>query len=205
MRELCPEGGKVIGEIRMPLDVSNSDRWYALTVKHQHERPVLEALEFKGWKAFSPMYRTHRQWSDRVHEVDLPLFAGYVFCRFPYARRISILNTPAVGSIVAFGGLPTPVEEQEIEQIQALVSSGRPVRPWPYLRAGDRIRVERGPLRGAEGIVLHERDNFRLVVSVELLQRSVAVEVDPDTIVPLRSPHSAGRLRAECRVPSTAC
>ena len=165
-------------------DICNTERWYALTVKHQHERQAGLALELKGWEALAPLYRSKRQWSDRVQEVELPLFAGYVFCRFPFAMRISVLNTPAVGRIVSFGGIPTPVEDEEITGIQTLLSSSLPVKPWPYLKAGDRVRVERGPLRGVEGTLLKEKDNYRLVVGVELLQRSIAVELDPDLVVP---------------------
>ena len=173
MRELCP--------------------WYALSVKHQHELAVRSALEFKGFEALVPTYRARRRWSDRVKEIDLPLFVGYVFCRFPFAERIKVIGAPGVAKVVEFGGAPAEVSESEIAAIRAVMASKLPVRPWPYLKPGDRVRVERGPLRGVEGILLREavrercgeRDSLQLVIGVEMLQRSLAVELEPDMVAPV--------------------
>src|ERR1700686_4358002 len=136
MRELCP--------------------WYALSVKHQHERAGRSALEFNGFEALAPTYRARRRWSDRVKEVDLPLFSGYVFCRFALAERIQVVAAPGVTKVVEFGGTPAEVSEAEIVAIRAAMASKLPVRPWPYLKLGDRVRVEHGPLRGIEGTLLRE-------------------------------------------------
>jgi transcription antitermination factor NusG len=144
-------------------------------------------LQSRGWETLVPLYRTYRQWSDRVQALDLPLFGGYVLCRFPLGERRHIEDTPGVARIVEFGGRPAPLEESEIAAIHSVLASRLPLSPWPYLRAGDRLRVERGPLRGVEGTLIREKDSLRLVIGVELLQRSVAVEVDPDTVVPLRA------------------
>ena len=167
MRELCP--------------------WYAVTVKHQHEQAARSALAFKGFEALAPTYRGRRRWSDRVMELDLPLFGGYVFCRFPYQERIKVLDTPGVAKIVNFGGNAAEISPKEIAAIQAVMASGLAVRPWPYLKPGDRVRVERGPLRGLEGTLLHERDRLRLVIGVEMLQRSMSVELEADMVEPLRA------------------
>jgi len=168
MRELCP--------------------WYALTVRYQHEVAVRSALEFKGFEAMAPTYRTRRRWSDRVKEIDLPLFAGYVFCRFTFAERVMVLDAPGVAKVVEFGGAPAEVSEAEIAAIRAVMDSRLPVRPWPYLKAGDRVRVERGPLRGVEGTLLREeRDRPQLVIGIEMLQRSLAVEVEADIVTPVRA------------------
>jgi transcription antitermination factor NusG len=161
-------------------------KWYALAVKHQHERRTEEALRLKEVETLVPLYRARNRWSDRLKEIHLPLFAGYVFCRFVPAERIGLLNTPGVRNIVGFGGKPAAIEDREIAAIQAVARSTLSAQPWPYLKAGDRVLVERGPLRGLEGTLLKEPDSVRLVISVELLQRSIAVEVEPDTIVPAR-------------------
>jgi transcription antitermination factor NusG len=165
MRELCP--------------------WYALSVKHQHERAVRLALEFNGFEALAPTYRARRRWSDRVKEVDLPLFSGYVFCRFALAERIQVVDAPGVTKVVEFGGTPAEVSEAEIVAIRAVMASKLPVRPWPYLKLGDRVRVEHGPLRGIEGTLLREvvREKWQLVIGVEMLQRSLAVELESEMVV----------------------
>jgi transcription antitermination factor NusG len=157
-------------------------RWYALSVRHQHEKAAEQALRFKGWETFSPMYRLRRVWSDRLKDLEFPLFAGYVFCRFSGRHKGQVLNTPGVVSIVGFGGVPAPVEDQEIEGLRAATGSGLPLRPWPVLRAGERVRVQRGPLRGMEGTLVRDDGSLRLVVGVELLQRSICVELSPDMV-----------------------
>lgn len=159
--------------------------WYALTVKHQHERTSESALVQKGWEAFAPMYRTRRQWSDRTKEIELPLFSGYVFCRFAYDVKARVLNTPAILRVVDFGGVPAAIPETEIAAMRAIMNSALPVRPWPHLKPGDKVRVERGPLRGIEGVLIREKDALELVVCVELLQRAVAVKLDAASVVPV--------------------
>jgi transcription antitermination factor NusG len=167
----------------MGLDMGSA-RWYALTVKHQHERTVQSALQSKQLTTLVPLYRARQQWSDRTKEIDVPLFSGYIFCRFPYDERVRVLTTPGVRRIVGFGDSPTPVDDAEITAIERMMQSTTPIRPWPHLKPGDRVRVERGPLRGLIGTLIRERDVFRLVIGVELLQRSIAAEVSPDMIVP---------------------
>jgi transcription antitermination factor NusG len=159
--------------------------WYALSVKHQHERAVRLALEFNGFEALAPTYRARRRWSDRVKEVDRPLFSGYVFCRFAFAERVRVMDAPGVARVVEFGGAPAEISEAEIAAIRAVMDSKLPVRPWPYLKLGDRVRVEHGPLRGIEGTLLREvvRERWQLVIGVEMLQRSLAVELESEMVV----------------------
>ncbi|HEY2843587.1 MAG TPA: transcription termination/antitermination NusG family protein [Bryobacteraceae bacterium] len=159
-------------------------KWYALAVRYQHERQTEGALQSKGLETLVPVYRTKRQWSDRVKEIDLPLFAGYVLCRFPLANKIHVMDTPGVGKIVGFGGTAAAIEDSEIAGIRQLMESKQRLGPWPYLQPGDRVRVERGALRGLEGSLLRTKDGLRLVIGVELLQRSMTVELDQDAIVP---------------------
>jgi transcription antitermination factor NusG len=164
-----------------------SPRWYALNVRHQHERQTEGVLRSQGWETLVPVYRSRRQWSDRVKEIELPLFSGYVFCRFPISDRIHVEDTPGVAQIVKFNGLAAALDEREVDEIRTMMSAKVRLSPWPYLKAGDRVRVERGPLRGLEGTLLRDGGEARLVVSVELLQRSIAAEVDPEMVVPLRA------------------
>ncbi|HEX4276703.1 MAG TPA: transcription termination/antitermination NusG family protein [Bryobacteraceae bacterium] len=155
-------------------------KWYALAVKPLQELRVFQGLDgLAGIEGFLPTYKDKRIWSDRVKVLDAPLFPGYVFARFEYpARRVPVLRVAGVKSIVGFGSAPASLAEEEIGTIQTLVNSTFPVRPCPFLRTGQRVRIEHGPLRGVEGIILEQKDEWRMVVSVELLQRSITVMVD---------------------------
>jgi transcription antitermination factor NusG len=168
--------------------VPKSARWYAIAVKHQHERRIEAALRFKKMETLVPLYRSQSRWSDRTKEIDLPLFSGYVLCRLDMSEdmreRKEVLTTPGVYRLVGFGGTPVAVDDREIAAIQALSEAGRGLRPWPYLRPGDRVRVERGPLRGIEGTLLREGESLRLIVTVDLLQRAMAVEFDAGMLAP---------------------
>jgi transcription antitermination factor NusG len=161
------------------------NRWFALTVKPRHEKAVVRALCAREVEPYLPLYRARHSWSDRVQAVEKPLFPGYVFCRFNLHSRFRALSAPGVTCIVGFAGADTPVSNTEIENLRGVLASGAPVVPWPHLRAGDAVRIERGPLAGTEGVLVREKTTWRLVVSVELLQRSVAVEVDRDALAPV--------------------
>jgi transcription antitermination factor NusG len=153
---------------------------------------VAASLQSKGYEEFLPLYRSRNRWSDRLKDVSLPLFPGYVFCRFDPARRLRVVTTPGVVSVVGLGKAPQPVEPAELAAIQALVASGLPAIPWPYLKTGESVRIERGALEGIEGILTAVKNELRVVLSVTLLQRSVAVEIDRDFIrpIPRRESHS---------------
>jgi transcription antitermination factor NusG len=159
--------------------------WYALAVKHQSEQKIRALLEWKGFAALSPTYTVRRQWSDRVKEIDLPLFGGYVFAQFAFDQRFPVLDTPGVSRIVSFGGQAIPISSGEIEAIQAACRSGRSLRPWPELHPGDRVRIERGPLRGLEGTLLKSDGKIELVIGIELLQRAISVALDHDAVSPI--------------------
>ena len=161
--------------------------WVALQVRQRFEKQVAEALFSKGIEVFLPLYSARRQWSDRIKEMQLPLFAGYVFCRMDLLYRMPVLTIPRVIQFVGIGRTPAPIEDSEISALQSVVKSGLPSMPWPFLRAGQRIRVERGALRDLEGILIQTKGSQRLVLSVSLLQRSVAVELDRDWVTPLVS------------------
>src|SRR5271168_2285107 len=152
--------------------------WFALQVRTRYEAGVADQLSRQGYDRFLPLYKLRKRWSDRIKEVDAPLFPGYLFCRFNPQDRLPILKTPGVIQIVGFKTGPAVVDEAEIRSIQTLVAAGVPHQPWPFLAAGDRVRIESGPLLGLEGILTEVRRSHRLVLSVTLLQRSVAVEID---------------------------
>ena len=115
----------------------------------------------------------------------VPLFPSYVFCRFEYEKRVSVLNTPSVLSIVGFGSSPAPVPDEEIAAVRTAIASGRAIEPWPYVRAGDRVEVTHGPLKSLKGVLVQSKNHWRVVVSVDLLMRSLAVEVDRDCVARL--------------------
>jgi transcription antitermination factor NusG len=166
----------------MPMTPSNPAQWFALTVRPNHEKTAAQALESKSLEVLLPMYRARRRWSDRTKELELPLFAGYVFGRFSASDRARVLSTPGVTSVVGFGNKPAAVSEAEIQSVRTLIASGLPLSPWPFLRVGQRVRIEAGPLTGVEGILSQVKDLWRVVVNVEILQRSVAAEVDRDAV-----------------------
>lgn len=152
--------------------------WFALQVHTKHEFGVANSLRSRGYDPFLPLFRCRKLWSDRVKVVEAPLFPGYMFCRLDLHYRLPILTAPGLIRIVGHTRLPVPVDESEINAIQTIVASGLPSEPWPYLRTGDRVRIERGPLRGLEGLLAETRGAHRLILSVTLVQRSVSVEID---------------------------
>ena len=166
------------------LAVACSLPWYAVQVRPRFEKMVASALATKGYEGFLPLYRHRSRWADRIREVRLPLFSGYLFCRFDINHRLPILVTPGVMHVVGIGKVPHPVEDEEIAALQAVVISGLQAEPRSYLTVGQKVRVEVGPLAGVEGILTALKGASRLVLSVNLLQRSVSVEIDEAWVVP---------------------
>jgi Transcription antiterminator len=152
--------------------------WYALQVRTCMERFAATILENKGYECLLPLGKTRRRWSDRVKALDVPLFPGYLFCRFNVQQRLPILTTPGVLHIVGAGKTPLPVEEAEIQALDHVGRSGLAAQPWPYVQVGQVACIERGPLCGLAGVVIAVKSELKLVLSVTLLKRSVAVEVD---------------------------
>jgi transcription antitermination factor NusG len=159
--------------------------WFAIRIRSRNERITASALHSKGYEVFLPLYASKRRWSDRVKELELPLFPGYLFCRMDVQKRLPILKTPGVIDILGISKTPVPVDETEIAAIQSIVASRLNAEPWPYLQVGQTVRVERGPLMGLEGILVALKKPYRLVASVTLLNRSVAVEIDHDWVSPV--------------------
>jgi transcription antitermination factor NusG len=160
--------------------------WFALQVRARQEFRVSEHLRSNGYEGYLPLHKCSKRWSDRIKEVETPLFPGYLFCRFDPLYRLPILKIPGVIQVVGFNRQPVPVNDDEMRAIQAVVDSGLPSQPYPYLEVGDKIQIESGPLRGLEGLLVEFQGNHRLVVSVTLLQRSVAVNIDTACVTSLR-------------------
>lgn len=156
--------------------------WHALYTRHQHEKVVAQALSGKGFEVFLPLYSAVRRWKDRQKELSLPLFPSYVFIRDGLDRMLNIVTTPGVHALVGWGGRPAVVSQEEIEAVRRMVQSATRVEPHPYLKSGDWVRIKSGPLEGIRGILLRKKSVYRLVLSVEMLEKSVAVEVDVSAV-----------------------
>jgi transcriptional antiterminator RfaH len=163
--------------------IAQSLHWFALQVKPNHESSVTSALRVKGLETYLPLYRTKRRWSDRVKESEFPLFPCYVFCSFGPSDRSLIVTTPGVIRIVGTGGRPVPVDPAEFAAIRSLVASGLTPEVVPHPAAGAKVLLANGPLKGAAGKLLEINSKKKFVVSITLLRRFLAVEVDPRWVI----------------------
>jgi transcription antitermination factor NusG len=163
----------------------NSVKWYALQVRARWEQSTATVLSGKGYETLLPTFKARRRWTGRERDVVAPLFPGYVFCQFDASNRLPVLVTPGVISIVKRGQIPAPVETSEISALQILMSSGVRVEPWPYLEVGQRVLIESSALSGVEGILIGFKGERRVVVSVGLLRRSIALEIDKVLVRPV--------------------
>ena len=157
---------------------TGTPNWYAIFTRHQHEKSVAFALSNKNHEVYLPLYRSVRQWQDRAKQLWFPLFPCYVFIREGMDRQLQILTTPGVIHIVGWSGRPAVVPQSQLEAVRRIMESRLIVETHPYLRSGDRVRVKTGPLMGLEGILTRKKGEARLVVSMEMLGQSAAVEID---------------------------
>ena len=171
--------------IRMTAE-PNPGLWYALQVRTRWEHSTANLLVGKGYPIILPTFKAAKQWRGNSKPVIAPLFPGYVFCRFDANQRLPVLITPGVVSVVRRGSVPAPVEDWEMAAIEQVSLSGVRAEPCPYLEVGQNVRIEDGPLRGLEGILISFKKRQRIVVSVSLLRRSVAVEIDRSQTCPIR-------------------
>lgn len=161
---------------------SCAPNWHAIFTRHQHEKSVASSLSGKGHEVYLPLYLSARRWRDRTKHLWLPLFPGYVFIRDGMDRQFQIVTTPGVIHIVSWGGRPAVVPQQQLNTVRRIIGSCHPVEVWPYLECGDRVRVKAGPLMGLEGLLARKKGISRLVVSMQILGRSVAVEIDGSNV-----------------------
>lgn len=152
--------------------------WYALYTAPRHEKAVAHEIEQRGVPCFLPLYRSMRRWKDRRKELDLVLFPGYVFVQIAMQNRLRVLQLPGAVRFVSFNGQPAPLPEIEIESLRHRLCGSRRIEPHPYLRVGRRVRVRSGPLQGLEGIIERTKERCRVIFSIDLIMRSIAVEVD---------------------------
>jgi transcription antitermination factor NusG len=165
--------------------------WFALQIRSRWEGTTAGLLRSKGLETLLPTFTAKRKWSDRLKVVEAPLFPGYVFCRFDVHDRLPVLITPGVISVVGRGKTPIAVNDAEIFSIQAAIASGIHMEPWAYVEIGERVRIKDDVLDGMGGILTSFKGSHRVVISVTLLRRSVALEIDRSRITPLGSPQSA--------------
>lgn len=178
-------------EVLRPAEGDAREGWYAVHTKHQHEKSATSFLTRKGFEVLLPLYRATHRWKDRVQVVELPVFPCYLFLRTRLERKLEIVQTPGVFRLVGNGGHASLMSDSEIASIRRITQSSAFFEPHPYLISGDRVRVLSGPLAGIEGVLTRVKNRCRIVLSVELLQKAVAVEVDISAVARLETSRSA--------------
>lgn len=158
--------------------------WYVAYARPRHEKHIAHQLEQRGIRSLVPLYTSVRRWKDRRKRLELPLFPCYVFVQIPVQRKLELLRLPGVVDLISFQGKPVAVLHSEIENLQSLTASTM-AEPFPYLQSGRRVRVRSGALEGLEGIFVRRRGQSRIVLSVSLIQRSVAIEVEDADVEPI--------------------
>jgi len=160
--------------------------WYAGYTASRHEKRVAEHFAQRGVKHFLPLYETIHRWNNGRHRVQLPLFPGYIFVRIALRDRLRVIEVPGFVRLVGFNGLPYPLPEADINRMKEALNKGVLAEPYPYLTAGTRVEIRNGPMQGMTGILLRRQNKCRVVISVDLIMRSMAVEVEADDVVPVR-------------------
>jgi transcription antitermination factor NusG len=169
--------------------VGRSAEWFALEVKPRFDKAVAQALEMKGYDTLLPLYKKHHRYGARSKTSELPLFPGYVCCRFDVHARLPILSTPGVIQVLGAGNTPIPLSDLEVNSLQTAMKARLPTEPYPFVAAGKRVRIQGGALDGVEGIVISCKPHLRLALSITLLQRSVLLEIDRDQVSVEQSAH----------------
>jgi len=157
-------------------------RWYAVHTRSRHEKSVSRQLVGREIETFLPAYQAVHRWRNGRHRVELPLFPGYTFVRIALVDRLEVLKVPGVVRLVGFNGMPTPLDDGEIESLRRALLGGVGATPHPYLRVGRRVRITAGPLTGREGILVRRQGTSRVVLSIDVIQRSILVDVEADSL-----------------------
>ena len=179
-----PEGNR--SEDAVMLGSECEARWYAAYTRSRHEKSVADLLRCREVKTFLPLYSTVRRWKNGDHRVEVPLFPGYTFVHIALRDRLNVLKVPGVVRLVGFDGTPVALDNEEVESLRRALSSGVKAAPHHYLTVGRRVRIVGGPLAGREGIFLRRKGVTRVVVSIDLIQRSVLFDLDSDILEPAR-------------------
>ncbi|HEV2490504.1 MAG TPA: UpxY family transcription antiterminator [Candidatus Acidoferrales bacterium] len=159
-------------------------RWFAVHTRSRHEKSASEQLRCREVETFLPLYQSTRRWRNGDHEVQLPLFPGYTFVHIPLKDRLQVLKVPGVVRLIGFNGRPVPLEDQEVEGLRCALASGVRAAPHPYLTVGRRVRITAGPLNGQQGILVRRKGALRVILSIELIQRSVLVDLGVNELEP---------------------
>jgi transcriptional antiterminator NusG len=178
--------------------------WFALEITRRQEKCVERLLRCRGYDPFLPQNETLRSRADRMAKVMLPLFPGYLFCRFDPVHRLPILTTPGVYRMVSTAQGPTPVDETELDNLRSVIAAKADCRPWPYVDVGRQRRIVSGPLRGLQGIPAEHTRKCRLILSVTLLRRAIALELDMSAVEPVATPRPRLSAPARTGFPATA-
>lgn len=160
-------------------------RWFAVHTRSRHEKSASEQLRYREVETFLPVYQSTRRWRNGDHDVQLPLFPGYTFVHIPLKDRLQVLKVPGVVRLVGFNGTPVPLEDQEVEGLRRALVIGIKAAPHPYLTIGRRVRITAGPLNGQHGILVRRKGAVRVILSIELIQRSVLVDLGVNELEPL--------------------
>ncbi len=186
---LTTNGSRLVAEYHEP-------HWYAVHTCANHEKRVRQQLDLRLVETYLPVYESVRHWKDRRVRRELPLFPGYLFVRLPLCDRLRVLRTPSVVRIVEFSGQAAALPDQEIETLRRGLTRELGVEPYLYLKVGRRVRVKTGPLQGLEGILVRKKNRSRFVISVDLIMRSVAVEIDVADLEPIHGRIQSARIFA---------
>jgi transcription antitermination factor NusG len=177
-------------------ETHDASPWWAVYTRHQHEKVVAEMLFAKGFEVFLPLYESTRRWKDRTKVLSLPLFPCYLFVRGDFDRRLQVMTTPGIHTILSCGEEIAVIPDREIEAIQRAMEGPSSIEPHPFLKCGMRVRVIRGSLEGVEGILTRKKNLFRLVLSVDMLAQSVSVEVHASNVEPCSAAGRGAEMRS---------
>jgi len=186
-----------------PADTTSELRWFAVHSRSRHEKRIQQYLQTNAVDCFLPLYEAVHKWKDRRALVTLPLFPGYLFVRIAMEERLKVLTAPGVVRLLSAHGRPVPVPDTEIDTLRNCAGRNLKMQPHPYLTVGNRVLVKSGPFADLEGILVRKKGQFRLVVSVNLIARSVALELDRSDIVALSPSETAARKPAASVNPLT--
>jgi|SRR5690348_269802 len=159
-------------------------RWYAVHTRSRHEKAAFRQLRLREIETYLPLYRATHRWRNGDHDVSMPLFPGYTFVRIAMSDRLKVLKVPGVVRLVGFNGVPAPLDDYEIDDVRRALNFGVKAAPHPYLTEGRRVRITAGPLAGHEGILVRKKGVLRVVISIDMIQRSILVDLDARELEP---------------------
>lgn len=165
-------------------ELKSGDDWYVAMTQPRHEKAVAHRLPVSGVECFLPIYDVVRRWKDRKKVVQLPLFPGYVFARFAAHKKLAVISDPGVLGIISFGGEFASVSDSQVSALRISVERRLRMEPYPYLRAGSRVRISNGAFAGVEGTLIKSKNRYTFILSIDLIQRSVRVEIEAPDVVP---------------------